>query len=131
MIIVDSNVIIDYINGDDTEKTIILKKLLYENSEIGINTLIFFEVHLGNKPEKEKIKIKETLKKFVYFNISEENIINAIEIYNKCQKKGKTIKPIDTIIATHCIENGFFILSNDNHFNIISIVTEGNLKICQ
>jgi len=129
MIIVDSCVIIDYINGKENEKTIILKKLLNDKIEIGINSLIFFEIYLGNKPKKEKNRIDELLERFVRFDVSTKDIVNAIEIYNKCQEKGKTIKQMDIIIASNCIEYGFPILSNDNHFNIVSLVTKGNLKI--
>jgi len=127
MVIIDSNVIIDCVKDRENEKTIILRKLLNDNVEIGINSLIFFEVYLGNKTEKEKNKIDKLLEKFIRFDISTKNIVNAIDIYNECQKNGNTVSPMDTIIASNIIANDFELLTRDKHFYIISQLT--SLKI--
>ena len=62
MIIIDTNVIIDFLNNRQNEKIDIFCQLLQSKEDIGINTLIYFEIWLGNKPKKEIDKINNLLK---------------------------------------------------------------------
>jgi predicted nucleic acid-binding protein len=128
MTIIDSCIIIDFVNDIENEETNILSRLLRNKRPIGINSIIELEVLQGFSEEKEYQRIKSILSCFECLPVNHNTIHKAIDIYRECRKKGHTILMPDNIIASSCIENNVPIFSRDKGFDIIANIT-GLLKL--
>ncbi len=118
MILVDTSVWIDYVNGVITPQTILLDADL-ENNRIAIGDLIITEFLQGFRDEKQYFEAKTMTESLAYYDLGGKDIaIKAAENFRKLRKNGITIrKTIDVIIATFCIENGFQLLHSDRDFD--------------
>ena len=134
MIVVDSGVLIDLFDNTKNKTSEILAKLLTNREKIAINYLVIAEVLQGFKNEKEYQRIKKALENLELLEINYNTIIGATNIFRACQKgidnniTGQTMKTIDCIIASNCIENNLELLHRDVHFDFIAEIT-GKLKI--
>jgi predicted nucleic acid-binding protein len=118
MIFLDSTVLVDYFNGDDTWQVEVLDTILGKELVV-IGDYVLTEVLQGFRIDKEFQEAKTTLLLFPCYDIGGKAIaIRSAENYRYLRKKGITVrKTIDVMIATFCIENGFILLHNDKDFN--------------
>jgi hypothetical protein len=128
MVIVDSSVWIDAINGVPSEQAIWLNRWI-SREPIGLTSLIFCEVLQGMLNERRFREVRDELKLLPIFeNYSTGLAIKAAENYRFLRAKGITIrKTIDCLIATLCIERGFQLLHHDGDFD--PFATHLKLKI--
>lgn len=117
MIIVDSNVWIDYFNGRDTPETNKLDRLL-EIESIGIGDVILTEVLQGFRDDRDYLTAKQVLTSLTVFNmLGAEIAIKSADNFRILRKQGITVrKTNDVIIATFCIENNHSLLFADKDF---------------
>jgi predicted nucleic acid-binding protein len=117
MILVDSSVLIDYFNGNETWQVLKLDEMLGKEI-IVIGDYILTEVLQGFRNDKDYETAKNILNTFPCMDICGEEIaIKSANNYRRLKKKGITIrKTIDVIISTFCIENDFILLHNDKNF---------------
>lgn len=116
MFVLDSSVLIDYLNDKNTLEVNILERLLGLR-KILIPNLVFIEVLQGIKNEKEFIKTSAFLQEFDNPEIDLHHYKKAaIENYRKLRSKGITIGTIDNIIATYCITNNLPLLFSDRDY---------------
>jgi hypothetical protein len=117
MILVDTNVWIDYFKGLDTQETNLLD-LALGNNNVAIGDLILLEILQGFRSDKEYKIAKDYLSALHQFNmLTTELAINAAANYRILRKQGITIrKTTDVIIATFCIENRLPLLFADSDF---------------
>ncbi len=120
MIVVDTSVWIDYVNGVITPQTNLLDIEL-ENNRIITGDLIIAEFLQGFRDDKQYFDAKELMESLEYYDIvGKEIAIKASENFRRLKKNGITIrKTIDMLIATFCIENGFELLHDDRDFDQI------------
>jgi predicted nucleic acid-binding protein len=117
MIIVDSTVWVDYVNGKSNEETRLLEARI-GREEIGLTDLIFCEVLQGLRSEREFEEVKTGLLEFSIFptggtEMAAETAMN----YRKLRARGFTVrKTIDCWIATFCIREGHELLHRDRDF---------------
>lgn len=118
MIVVDTSVWIDYVNGVVTPQTNILDIEL-ESSRLATGDLIIVEFLQGFRDDKQFLKAKDLMDSLEYYDfVGREMAINAAQNFRRLRKKGITIrKTIDVLIATFCIEYGFELLHNDRYFD--------------
>lgn len=118
MIIVDSSVWIPFFNGKDTPETDILASLL-GTQLIGIGDLILTEVLQGFRYDKDYELAKIHLTHLpCYPMVGIEMALKSADHYRSLRRKGITIrKTIDVLIATYCIEHGYFLLHADRDFD--------------
>lgn len=121
MILVDTSVWIDFLNGADSKERHTLHKLIEEDEDISITEIILTEILEGIKRDENFKQVKDYLLEFpIHKPKGTETYLNAAEIYRDCRKRGKTIrKTVDCIIAAICIENNLTLLHKDNDFDII------------
>ncbi len=117
MIVVDTSVWIDYVNGVRTAQTDILDKALQE-SRVVTGDLIITEFLQGFRNDKQFKVAKEMMDSLQYYDfVGRKTAIKAAQNFRMLRKKGVTIhKTIDVLIATFCIEHGFELLHNDRDF---------------
>ena len=118
MIVVDTSVWIDYVNGVVTPQTNILDIEL-ESSRLATGDLIIVEFLQGFRDDRQFLEAKDLMDSLEYYDFAgREMAINAAQNFRRLRKKGITIrKTIDVLIATFCIEYGFELLHNDRDFD--------------
>jgi len=130
VVLVDTSVIIGYLQGKENDAVLTFQYILDNNIPFGINYSIYQEVLQGVKTEKDFDKVKKYLdtQRFYSLKKEKESYASAAKIYFKCRKKGITISStIDCLIAQTAIENNLFLLHNDSDFDDIAKVVD--LKI--
>lgn len=117
MIVVDTSVWIDYINGHDTAQANILDRALSSNL-IVIGDLILAELLQGFRKESEAEAVRRKLLCCQYRNLAGYEIaVESASNYRLLRSKGITVrKTIDMIIGTFCIHHGLWLLHNDRDF---------------
>jgi hypothetical protein len=117
MIIVDSTVWIDFLNGRDLSHVRRLRDLLGA-TEVIIGDLMLCEVLPGLGSEREATQVEALLRRFDIVSMGGETIaISAARNFRKLRARGITVrKTIDILIGTWCIENRCPLLHNDRDF---------------
>ena len=118
MIVADTSIWIDYVNGVLSEQTDMLDRELEQN-RIATGDLIIVEFLQGFCNEKQYQIAKNMMDSLEYHDfVGKEVAVKAAQNFRKLRKKGITVrKTIDVLIATFCIEYGFVLLHNDRDFD--------------
>jgi|SRR5579863_5791975 len=118
MIIVDSTVWVDYVNGQSNEETRLLETKI-GREDVGLTDLILCEVLQGLRNARELEEVKAQLLEFSVFQTGGTRM--AVETalnYQKLRTKGFTVrKTIDCWIATFCLREGHELLHRDRDFD--------------
>jgi predicted nucleic acid-binding protein len=117
MIMVDTSVWIDYVNGVITPHTDALDKEL-ENGSVVTGDLIITEFLQGFRTKKDYEAAKRMMNSLTCFEIAgKEQAILSAKNYRYLTSKGITdSKTIDVLIATFCIEYSLTLLHNGRDF---------------
>lgn len=118
MVIVDTTVWIDYLNGVQTPQTDWLDAQI-DKQRLGLTELILCEILQGVKDEKQAAETLRELLKFEVLPVSGvELAVTAAQNYRYLRSKGRTVrKTVDCLIATFCVVNGHALLHNDRDFD--------------
>lgn len=127
MILVDSSVWIDYFRGTSTPQSDMLDQLLAREA-VCVGDLILAEVLQGFRRDEQYRPARRLMLSFQTVELGGREIaLKAAQNHRALRRAGITArKTIDTIIATHCIENGFHLLHSDRDFE--PFVTHLGLK---
>lgn len=117
MIIVDSSVWIDFLNGMDAPHVRRLDGLL-DAEEIVVGDLMLCEVLQGLENERAAQDVQRLFRRFPLVSIGGETIaIAAARSFRLLRRRGITIrKTIDLLIGAWCIENRVPLLHNAGDF---------------
>lgn len=118
MIIIDTSVWVDYLNGVRTRQTDWLDAAL-ETERLGLTDLILCEVLLGLRSEREALLTYRRLTEFAIFPMGGTALaVNAARHYRSLRARGKTVRrTIDCLIATFCLMEEHVLLHNDRDFD--------------
>lgn len=118
MILVDSSVWIDYLQGRITAQTEKLDMLLGQEP-LAIGDLILTEVLQGFDDERDFHDARKMLTSLIVVELGGQEIaVQAAKNLRALRRLGVTVrKTIDTVIATRCIESGYDLLHNDRDFD--------------
>ena len=117
MIVVDSSVWIDFLNGRDAPHVRRLQSVLGAE-EIIVGDLMLCEVLQGLESERAARDIEALLRRFEIASMAGEAIaVTAARNFRSLRRQGITVrKTIDLLIGTWCIENRRALLHNDSDF---------------
>jgi predicted nucleic acid-binding protein len=117
VIVVDSSVWIDFLNGRKVPHVERLRALLGVN-EIIVGDLMLCEVLQGLDSERTARQVEALLRRFEVVSMAGDAIaVAAARNFRSLRKQGITIrKTIDLLIGTWCIENRTSLLHNDSDF---------------
>ena len=117
MILVDSSVWIDYFNGVPTQETIRLDGLLGQDVA-AIGDLILVEVLQGFRSDSDFKAAKRSLSKLPSFDLlgQERRSASPCAIESCARTESRSARPVDIIIASFCIDEGFPLLFSDRDF---------------
>ena len=117
MIVVDTSVWIDFLNGRTAPHVNALREALGRD-EIIIGDLMLCEVLQVLDSEREAQQVESMLRQFDIAAMAGEAIaVGAARNFRRLRRRGITVrKTIDLLIGTWCIENRRALLHNDNDF---------------
>jgi predicted nucleic acid-binding protein len=117
VIVVDSSVWIDFLNGRKASHVKRLQTALGAD-EIVIGDLMLCEVLQGLGSESDAWQVESLLRRFEVVPMAGEAIaVSAARNFRSLRRRGITIrKTIDLLIGTWCIENRRPLLHNDSDF---------------
>ncbi len=118
-IVLDSDVIIDFVNGrDDGRLNHILSK---PETQIFVSAISVFELSFRTYNQKA---IDQFLKKITVLNVDSDSARTSASIGIELNKKGTPIGTPDLLIAGACIANGCSLFTNNRvHFKRIENLT--------
>jgi predicted nucleic acid-binding protein len=121
MIVVDSTVWIDFLNGRNSPHVRRVRALLGE-SEIIVGDLMLCEVLQGLANERAAREVEALLRRFDIVPMAGDAIaVAAARNYRSLRARGVTVrKTIDLLIGTWCIENRRPLLHNDRDFRLMA-----------
>ena len=117
MILVDTNVIIDFWDKPTEE----VKNILEEN-DIAICGVIKTELLRGSNSEKQFSQMEEALNDFTYLSFYEKDWISLARQFITLKKNGLVVPFQDAMIAYIAIKNNCEVWTNDKHFKLMQIV---------
>ena len=117
MIVVDTSVWIDFLNGRDTPPVRRFRGLL-GGEEVAVGDLMVCEILQGLDSERSAMEVESLLRRFeIVPMVGEAVAVTAARNYRHLRRRGITVrKTIDLIIGTWCIENRRPLLHNDRDF---------------
>jgi predicted nucleic acid-binding protein len=117
LIVVDSSVWIDFVNGRNAPHVERLRAILGAD-EIIIGDLMLCEVLQGLESERAARDVEALLRRFeIAPMVGDANAVAAARNFRSLRRHGITIrKTIDMLIGTWCIENRMPLLHNDSDF---------------
>lgn len=118
MVIVDTSVLVDFINGITNPETEWLD-LRLDQQRFGLTTLILVEVLQGLRDEREAALVHSELHEFEIIELHAVDLaVDAARHYRFLRNTGRTVrKTVDLMIATHCIRNHHSLLHRDRDFD--------------
>lgn len=117
MILVDTSVWIDYLNGVQSKHTDALDAGIIDGT-VAMGDLIFLEILQGIRDDRQYRKTRQTLMTLDLLELFGQGMPEkCADNYRALRKKGITIrKTTDIIIATFCIEHRMPLLFTDRDF---------------
>ena len=118
MIVVDSSVWIDFLNGRNTPHVRRLRAILGTH-EVIVGDMMLCEVLQGLDSERATREVEALLRRFEIVPMAGDAIaVAAARNFRSLRGRGITVrKTIDLLIGTWCIENRRPLLHNDNDFH--------------
>jgi predicted nucleic acid-binding protein len=118
MVIVDTNVWIDYLRGAENPETRWLDGEL-QRQRLGLTDLILCEVLQGIRDQGTFAQVQVDLLKVQVFQTGGSVLaVAAAQNYRRLRQRGYTIrKTIDCLIATFCLEAEHELLHRDHDFD--------------
>jgi predicted nucleic acid-binding protein len=119
VVIVDSSVWIDFLNGVTTPETQWLDFTL-DRQRIGVTTLILTEVLQGLRDDREAAAVQAELIKFELIETHDVALAAAAaSYYRRLRKQGLTVRKLaDLLIAAYCIREEHSLLHADRDFDL-------------
>jgi len=117
LIFVDSSVWIDYFNGQNTPQVELLHELLGREPLV-IGDIVLAEVLQGFRHDRDYRTALDLLTSLQIVNVLNTEIaLQSAKNFRLLRKQGITVrKTLDSIIATFCISNRFYLLHSDKDF---------------
>jgi predicted nucleic acid-binding protein len=118
VIVVDSSVWIDFLNGRDAPHVKRLRAII-GTDEVIVGDLMLCEVLQGLDDERTAREVEGLMRRFEIVHMAGAAIaVAAAGNFRSLRRRGITVrKPIDLLIGTWCIENRRPLLHNDSDFH--------------
>ncbi len=124
MVLIDSSVWIDYMQGNDTKEVSALWDLISDNADLCTTGIVIGEILIGMKSPAKRKRLQHDMSKLINLPANDpEDFIAASDIYVKCRKEGTTIRGFtDCLIAAIAIKNDVPLFQKDRDFESIKKV---------
>jgi hypothetical protein len=121
VVVVDTSVWVDYLNGADTAQAARLDQLLGERLVV-VGDLVLAELMQGFASEDEAALVRRNLEPLPFAEmVGRENALAAAANFRELRRRGATVrKTIDVLIGTFCLENDLELLHADRDFDVMA-----------
>jgi predicted nucleic acid-binding protein len=118
LVIVDSSVWVDFLNGVTIPETEWLD-LHLDRERIGLTTISLTEVLQGLRDDREALAVQTELLKFEIIDLVDAALATeAAHNHRRLRKAGRTVRgTVDVLIATYCIREQHSLLHRDRDFD--------------
>ena len=125
MILLDTSVLIEFLNRTGSPWDTAVETLLTSDADVAIADITLTEVLQGIRSERDYREVRASLMTFPILSLKDhDSSIKAADLYRKCRTKGLTIRStVDLLIARIAIENNAELLHNDRDFEAIASVS--------
>jgi predicted nucleic acid-binding protein len=119
LIVVDTTVWIDFLNGRDEAHVDQLARMIDTDVGIALTDVTLTEVLQGVRDEGQVSLVDERLCAFDVLRLdSLDDFRRAAQLYRTARRRGVTIRrTVDCLIASVCIREGVPIMHNDGDFD--------------
>ena len=126
MIVVDTSVWIEFLEGTGTAFDRHLAELIRVDAPIALTEVIYCEVLQGIRDDAVHARVREELHAFpVLFLDGLRSADRAVALYRACRRKGFTIRStVDCLIAAVCLEAGAKLFHHDRDFDVLAKVAD-------
>lgn len=125
MIVVDTSVWIDVLNGVDSPAAATCISLIETGGPVALTDIIFAEILQGLRDDGEAAQVEAHLRAFPLLRLQTlEDFSLAAELYRAARRHGVTIrKTLDCLIAAPCVRSGAPLLHADADFDRLATCT--------
>ena len=125
MIVVDTSVWIDVLNGSSSPQADRCVELIESGEPVALTDVILTEVLQGLRTEREARIVERHLRDFPILRLEGlEDFVLAADLYRSARRAGVTIrKTLDCLIAAPCIRVGAPLLHADADFDRLATCT--------
>ncbi len=125
MVIVDTTVWVDYLNGVNTPEVEWFDREA-ERQRLGLLDVIVCEVLQGVSTDADAARVLRGLRRFAIFDTGGVVLAEAAaRNYRRLRAHGRTVrKTIDCLIATYCLEHAHTLLHCDRDFDAFEDVLD-------
>lgn len=129
MIIVDTSVWIEFLEGRGSASDRHLAELIDADAPIALTEVIYCEVLQGIRDDAVYAKVRAILHAFpMLFLNGLRSVDHAAALYRTCRRKGYTIRStVDCLIAAVCLDAGAELFHQDRDFDVLAKVA--HLKV--
>ncbi len=125
MIVVDTSVWIDVLNGVDSPRALQAVALVEGGEPVALTDVVMTEVLQGLRSTREARLVERHLRGFPVLRLQRlDDFVLAAELYRTARGKGMTIRrTLDCLIAAPCVRTGAPILHADADFDRLASCT--------
>jgi predicted nucleic acid-binding protein len=125
VIVVDTSVWIDVLNGRDSSQALRCVELIEGGEPIALTDIVFTEILQGFRSDREARLVEGHLKAFPMLRLDGlDDFALAAQLYRRARRAGVTIrKTLDCLIAAPCVRTGAPILHADADFERLAECT--------
>jgi predicted nucleic acid-binding protein len=118
MVVVDTTVWVDYLNGTTTPEVEWLDREALRQ-RLGLLDLMVCEVLQGVSADEEAARVLRHLRRFQIFETGGVDLAEAAaRNYRRLRARGKTVRrTVDCLIATYCLQHEHALLHHDRDFD--------------
>lgn len=122
MIVVDTSVWIDLLNGEDSPSALAAVGLIEQGAPVALTDVVLTEVLQGLRSEREARLVEDRLRAFPTLRLDGlDDFVLAADLYRTARRAGVTIrKTLDCLIAAPCVRTGAPILHADRDFDLLA-----------
>ena len=126
MIVVDTSVWIDVINGTETAAANTCVELIESGQSVALTGVILTEILQGIRSEREADEVAEQLRAYPILHLDDTADYElAAHLYRSARSAGITVRNMaDCLIAAPCVRSGVPILHSDADFDRLASCTD-------
>jgi len=124
VILIDTSVLIEFLNRTGSPADVTLERLISDNAELALADIVLTEVLQGIRDDREHRAMQASLLAFPCLSLnSRQSYLAAADLYRACRKRGFTVRrTIDLLIAQTALEHDARLLHNDRDFDVLAEV---------
>jgi predicted nucleic acid-binding protein len=125
VIVVDTSVWIDVLNGVDSPTAATCIRLIETGESVALTDIVFAEILQGLRDDAEAATVESHLRAFPILRLQAlEDFSLAAELYRTARRNGITIrKTLDCLIAAPCVRTAAPLLHADADFDRLASCT--------